>query len=707
MKMSFLTKLNSNRKELQKRLKTKIAFLKEQKTYKSIDFSVSNGNFDNATELESQLFDKYFADATIQDILDFVSNENLYRHFTSVADEKELKKMLLIINNSLQKNGQKRVKMSPKYFFDETNKKIPKNFALITTTFEKHNLSRLQFVAERAQVFARVVSFLKTNYGKIYKKIDDGNKANSRETFQNLENTLKTYAQIYAGSSIESFITDFTKYKDVYNIKEKSTSTEIIIAHANFDPNKLKNMLLANKNHELEKLDKIADIARQANKIASQKLETKTEMKTSQNLLDENMQILKNIHLINENLKKNYDEINVRCINSKNDWFEANNNEISARLKNIAQNFEHVRVNVVLNNINHLDTTLSDNTASASQLEIYSSAIEIANNIPQDIYGYIEKAQDKNSSLRVYTFKNEDEKEEKVIFSSEQLNVLKSLRQAINYKNNKNNYLNKFIAENITSIEGLQKFVDLLKSNCMFEELPVESVNILRLILREAYKGNPPDLCKCLDFGKIDYSIFVNHDEKINEILKNNDEITKSMQYLSNKSTLKKIIMAKKHNERQINKISQENILLTNRIHIKSTEVNHNNQNLKNLIEKLQNIKSEITTCIEKNDILENKEREFEQKNLISDKVLQLTKSIIEIINDKKDNLVYIDTIERHLLSTSIDTLIELLDNKIDDSYANQIALSLNSEQVNMLKTTLLDYVQSTKIIEEELKERE
>ena len=104
---------------------------------------------------------------------------------------------------------------------------------------------------------------------------------------------------------------------------------------------------------------------------------------------------------------------------------------------------------------------------------------------------------------------------------------------------------------------------------------------------------------------------------------------------------------------------------------------------------------------------MENKEREFEQKNLISDKVLQLTKSIIEIINDKKDNLVYIDTIERHLLSTSIDTLIELLDNKIDDSYANQIALSLNSEQVNMLKTTLLDYVQSTKLIEDELKERE
>ena len=241
----------------------------------------------------------------------------------------------------------------------------------------------------------------------------------------------------------------------------------------------------------------------------------------------------------------------------------------------------------------------------------------------------------------------------------------------------------------------------------MFEELPVESVNILRLILREAYKGNPPDLCKCLDFGKIDYSIFVNHDEKINEILKNNDEITKSMQYLSNKSALKKIIMAKKHNERQINKIPHENILLTNRIHIKSTEVNLDNQNLKNLIEKLQNIKSEITTCIEKNDIVENKEREFEQKNLISDKVLQLTKSIIEIINDNKDNLVYIDTIERHLLSTSIDTLIELLNNEMDEVYANQIALSLNSEQVNMLKTTLLNYVQSTKIIEEELKERE
>ena len=43
----------------------------------------------------------------------------------------------------------------------------------------------------------------------------------------------------------------------------------------------------------------------------------------------------------------------------------------------------------------------------------------------------------------------------------------------------------------------------------------------------------------------------------------------------------------------------------------------------------------------------------------------------------------------------------------MDDSYANQIALSLNSEQVNMLKTTLLDYVQSTKLIEDELKERE
>ena len=165
--------------------------------------------------------------------------------------------------------------------------------------------------------------------------------------------------------------------------------------------------------------------------------------------------------------------------------------------------------------------------------------------------------------------------------------------------------------------------------------------------------------------------------------------------------------MAKKHNERQINKIPQENILLTNRIHIKSTEVNLDNQNLKNLIEKLQNIKSEITTCIEKNDIVENKEREFEQKNLISDKVLQLTKSIIEIINDNKDNLVYIDTIERHLLSTSIDTLIELLSNEMDEVYANQIALSLNSEQVNMLKTTLLDYVQSTKLIEDELKERE
>ena len=51
--MSFLTKLNSNRKELQKRLKTKIAFLKNQKTYKSIDFSVSNGNFEKQTSLLS------------------------------------------------------------------------------------------------------------------------------------------------------------------------------------------------------------------------------------------------------------------------------------------------------------------------------------------------------------------------------------------------------------------------------------------------------------------------------------------------------------------------------------------------------------------------------------------------------------------------------------------------------------------------------
>ena len=167
----------------------------------------------------------------------------------------------------------------PNTFFDEINEKIPRNFALKTLKFEKHNLSRLQFVAEKAQVFARVISFLKTNYGKIYNKINDSEKENSRETFDKLENTLKTYARIYAGSSIETFITNFTEYQNVYNITAKSSPSEVIKAQASFNPSKLKNILLTNKNNELKKLDQIENIAIEAKTIALQKHEINNQTK--------------------------------------------------------------------------------------------------------------------------------------------------------------------------------------------------------------------------------------------------------------------------------------------------------------------------------------------------------------------------------------------------------------------------------------------
>lgn len=708
--MSILTKLNNNIKKMSNRLQTKVALLKNNKLFKTIDFSKTIGNLDQATLIENQLFDKLFALASIQDILDFVTQENLYQYYTSNVEVKLLEQSLNIANAGRIKAGKETYEVDAKYFFDEINEKIPRNFALKTLKFEKHNLSRLQFVAEKAQVFARVISFLKTNYGKIYNKINDSEKENSRETFDKLENTLKTYARIYAGSSIETFITNFTDYQNVYNITAESSPSEVIKAQASFNPSKLKNILLTNKNRELKKLDQIENIAKEAKTIALQKHEINNQTKKWKDFLNENNEVFNKIQNLNdENIKNSYDKINEIFSLNNDTWFQANNDEISNRLYSIAKDFEFVKTNASVYKINQLKSLAqSEENSIINPIEVMSSEIEVNNDLPQSIIDFIEKSQDKNSSLRVFTFKDEDGKEEKKLFSREQLDVLKSLRQAINYNKNQDNYLNQYIAENISSIESLQKFTKALASDKKFEELPVESVNILELILKNASNGLDLNLTKYLDFKRIKYSKFVEHQEKVNNILNNGDIVASSMQNISAGAALKTIKMAKKHNDAQLEKISSENGAFKKVLQTKQKNSNLINENLNQLIVQLKKIKSNITTSIEKevNDS-ENEETELTQKELVSDKANELIETLQDIINNKKDNFMYMDTIERHFLTDNIDTLISFLDGEIDENKANLIKLALTTEQVESLKNTLLDYVKSVEAIDEELKERE
>lgn len=712
--MSILTKLNNNIKKMSNRLQTKVALLKNSKLFKTMDFSKAIGNLDQATLqatlIENQLFDKLFALASIQDILDFVTQENLYQYYTSNVEVKLLEQSLNIANAGRIKAGKETYEVDAKYFFDEINEKIPRNFALKTLKFEKHNLSRLQFVAEKAQVFARVISFLKTNYGKIYNKINDSEKENSRETFDKLENTLKTYARIYAGSSIETFITNFTDYQNVYNITAESSPTEVIKAQASFNPSKLKNILLTNKNRELKKLDQIENIAKEAKTIALQKNEINNQTKKWKYFLNENNEVLNKIQNLNdENIKNSYDKINEIFSLNNDTWFQANNDEISNRLYSIAKDFEFVKTNASVYKINQLKSLAqSEENSIINPIEVMSSEIEVNNDLPQSIIDFIEKSQDKNSSLRVFTFKDEDGKEEKKLFSREQLDVLKSLRQAINYNKNQDNYLNQYIAENISSIESLQKFTKALASDKKFEELPVESVNILELILKNASNGLDLNLTKYLDFKRIKYSKFVEHQEKVNNILNNGDIVASSMQNISAGAALKTIKMAKKHNDAQLEKISSENGAFKKVLQTKQKNSNLINENLNQLIVQLKKIKSNITTSIEKevNDS-ENEETELTQKELVSDKANELIETLQDIINNKKDNFMYMDTIERHFLTDNIDTLISFLDGEIDENKANLIKLALTTEQVESLKNTLLDYVKSVEAVDEELKERE
>ena len=552
--MSILTKLNNNIKKMSNRLQSKVALLKNNKLFKTIDFSKAIGNLDQATLIENQLFDKLFALASIQDILDFVTQENLYRYYTSNVEVKLLEQSLNIANAGRIKAGKETYEVDAKYFFDEINEKIPRNFALKTLKFEKHDLSRLQFVAEKAQVFARVISFLKTNYGKIYNKINDSEKENSRETFDKLENTLKTYARIYAGSSIETFITNFTDYQNVYNITTESSPSEVIKAQASFNPSKLKNILLTNKNNELKKLDQIENIAKEAKTIALQKHEINNQTKKWKDFLNENNEVINKIQNLNdENIKNSYDKINEIFTINNDTWFQANNDEISNRLYSIAKDFEFVKTNASVYKINQLKSLAQpEENSIINPIEVMSSEIEVNNDLPQSIIDFIEKSQDKNSSLRVFTFKDEDGKEEKKLFSREQLDVLKSLRQAINYNKNQDNYLNQYIAENISSIESLQKFTKALASDKKFEELPVESMNILELILKNASNGIDLNLTKYLDFKRIKYSKFVEHEEKVNNALNNGDIVASSMQNISAGAALKTIKMAKKHNDAQV-----------------------------------------------------------------------------------------------------------------------------------------------------------
>ena len=712
--MSILTKLNNNIKKMSNRLQTKVALLKNSKLFKTMDFSKAIGNLDQATLqatlIENQLFDKLFALASIQDILDFVTQENLYQYYTSNVEVKLLEQSLNIANAGRIKAGKETYEVDAKYFFDEINEKIPRNFALKTLKFEKHNLSRLQFVAEKAQVFARVISFLKTNYGKIYNKINDSEKENSRETFDKLENTLKTYARIYAGSSIETFITNFTEYQNVYNITAKSSPSEVIKAQASFNPSKLKNILLTNKNRELKKLDQIENIAKEAKTIALQKNEINNQTKKWKYFLNENNEVLNKIQNLNDENKKNsYDKINEIFTINNDTWFQANNDEISNRLYSIAKDFEFVKTNASVYKINQLKSLAqSEENSIINPIEVMSSEIEVNNDLPQSIIDFIEKSQDKNSSLRVFTFKDEDGKEEKKLFSREQLDVLKSLRQTINYNKNQDNYLNQYIAENISSIESLQKFTKALASDKKFEELPVESVNILELILKNASNGLDLNLTKYLDFKRIKYSKFVEHQEKVNNILNNGDIVASSMQNISAGAALKTIKMAKKHNDAQLEKISSENGAFKKVLQTKQKNSNLINENLNQLIVQLKKIKSNITTSIEKevNDS-ENEETELTQKELVSDKANELIETLQDKINNKKDNFMYMDTIERHFLTDNIDTLISFLDGEIDENKANLIKLALTTEQVESLKNTLLDYVKSVEAIDEELKERE
>lgn len=741
--------LKSTFSNLKDKISEAIVLLKNRRSYSYHDFttaatieksSIVSGdrNVDNKREIARhnylELFDRAFKNKSIEEIIDYITGENLLKNFSNKG---EIKKIIGEID-SINKE-RKHISTNPKQLtidsiYDGLGAKylVPVDGELNENTRRAYNL-----VANRTQAIYRVISFIKTNYQAIINKCDINatpDNANSKENLKKLLDIVQMYAKSYSSYSSyrDFYLTNFqNELLDIGREIDASAYSEDDVLSRGYDIAQIRCTNLARANIASDQglvvdaqaaLDKASKNAKEFTALVTEAQQLKKESLSLQEQIANIEAANKGNQQINDVIRNVYNSTDKSCESEiEKAWIGTGNDTDIAgkayeRQKQMIDALHMVADDILFFKIENEGkdsptrlTPIKGPDAGFDEKDcelLYKGGtkIEGLQGLQALLRAYQNdtEVENKQEILKVYTFKTQEGEEQDKILTNEQITIMNNLYQKLKAYYAKNGSLKGFayqsathsipedILENMTAV-----FKNDFENNTALTDLKSEQIDVLHMFIRnyEPVKGL---------FSKKEIVQYEIDSRLIGEYISKEESCKNIVDFIKVKTIENNLRIANKH-------IEGNNELAT-RLDIQRQA---NNAGAENDLEEARRIKEETEKLAISQEAISQPTKEFkdEANELVGNlaKEMTLPDSYEELSTSEEINLASaaeIDTVEDKRqnvalgLSTDASTLRE---NSNREDIIAIYKKYLTSGQVS----SLADFIKQVDKQTQELKENE
>ena len=534
--------LKSKFSNLKNKISEAIVLLKNRRSYSYHDFttadtiernSIVSGdrNVDNKREIARhnylELFDRAFKNKSIEEIIDYITGENLLKNFSNKGEIKNIIRELDSVNLERKHISTNPEQLTIESVYDGLGAKylVPAD-----GKFYKNTLRAYHLVANRTQAIYRVISFIKANYQAIINKCDINatpNNANSKENLKKLFDIVQMYAKSYS-SYTDFYLTDLqNELLAIDRETDVSTYSNDDVLSRGYDIAQIRCTNLARANIASDQglvgdakavLDKASKNAKEFTDLVTEAQQLKKESLSLQEQIDNieaanqsNQKIAKVIRDVYNSTNKSCEsEIEKAWIGTGNDTdiagkaYERQKQMIDALLM-VADDYLFFQISNEGENYPTRLTPIDGPDANFTKEDcelLYDSNTKIEGlQGLQDIllaYQNDTEVENKQEILKVYTFKTQEGKEENKILTNEQITIMNSLYKRLKAYYAEKGSLKGFAYQSATHsipediLEDMTAvFKDNFENNTSLTDLTSEQIDALHMFIRnyEPVKG--------------------------------------------------------------------------------------------------------------------------------------------------------------------------------------------------------------------------
>lgn len=196
------------------KLKNVVGAIKNNVVYKKVDTSksmINNGGTimtvdQSVKEKKSQIaresrehFELSFKNKTIEDIIAYISGENLIKNFSNSSEIKRMKRDIADANREIRHDDSLNERTLDNLYGFMAGGQKPNGEA-----FTEDEIATYSRIAENCQARSRALSFIKANFAAIVNKVDF-TKEEDRKSFDRLMEVVKDYCKVANNFSVAEF----------------------------------------------------------------------------------------------------------------------------------------------------------------------------------------------------------------------------------------------------------------------------------------------------------------------------------------------------------------------------------------------------------------------------------------------------------------------------------------------------------------------